>query len=106
MIFAPRTDRGQLWLALLIASIAMLLLLAAMLWQQTRPVPMHDLHLAEGEKLKCVSYAPYHRPGQTPLEIDTRIDREQIAADLAALSKITGCVRLYSVSQNQSPCDR
>lgn len=99
MIFAPRTDRGQLWLALLIASIAMLLLLAAMLWQQTRPVPMHDLHLADGERLRCVSYAPYHRPGQTPLIEDTRIEREQIAADLAALAKITDCVRLYSIDQ-------
>lgn len=77
----------------------MLLLLSAILWSRTRPVDMHDLHLADGEKLKCVSYAPFHRPGQTPLEIDTRIDREQIAADLAALSKITDCVRLYSVAQ-------
>ncbi|MDA0236307.1 MAG: hypothetical protein OSW71_15545, partial [Proteobacteria bacterium] len=58
MIFAPRTNRSQLWLALLIASTTMLLLLAAMLWLQTRPVRMHDLHLAEGEKLRCVSYAP------------------------------------------------
>lgn len=99
MIFAPRTDRSQLWLALLITSTAMLLLLAAMLWQQTRPVPMHDLHLADGEKLRCVSYAPYHRPGQTPLIEDTRIEREQIAADLAALAKITDCVRLYSIDQ-------
>ena len=99
MIFAPRTNRSQLWLALLIASTTMLLLLAAMLWQQTRPVRMHDLHLAEGEKLRCVSYAPYHRPGQTPLLEDTRIEREQIAADLAALAKITDCVRLYSIDQ-------
>lgn len=99
MIISPRTDRKGLWLALLVASLGVLLLLSALLWSHTRPVQMHDLHLAEGEKLKCVSYAPYHRPGQTPLEIDTRIDREQIAADLAALSKITGCVRLYSVSQ-------
>jgi len=99
VIFAPRTNRSQLWLALLIASTTMLLLLAAMLWQQTRPVRMHDLHLAEGEKLRCVSYAPYHRPGQTPLLEDTRIEREQIAADLAALAKITDCVRLYSIDQ-------
>jgi len=99
VIFAPRTNRSQLWLALLIASTTMLLLLAAMLWLQTRPVRMHDLHLAEGEKLRCVSYAPYHRPGQTPLLEDTRIEREQIAADLAALAKITDCVRLYSIDQ-------
>lgn len=99
MIFAPRTNHDHLWLALLAASTAMLLLLAAMLWQDTRPIAMHDLHLAEGEKLRCVSYAPYHRPGQTPLVESSRIEREQIAADLAALAKITGCVRLYSIDQ-------
>ena len=99
MIIAPRTDRKALWLTLLLVSIGVLLLLSALLWSSTRPVDMHDLHLGDGEKLKCVSYAPYHRHGQTPLDSDTRIDREQIAADLAALSKITECVRLYSVSQ-------
>ena len=76
----------------------MLLRLAAMLWQQTRPVPMHDLHLADGEAALRVP-APYHRPGQTPLIEDTRIEHEQIAADLAALAKITDCVRLYSIDQ-------
>lgn len=99
MIIPPRTDRKALWLTLLIVSLSVLLLLAADLWSRTRPIEMHDLHLADGEKLKCVSYAPYHRPGQTPLEIDSSIDREQIAADLAALAKITQCVRLYSVAQ-------
>ena len=99
MFIAPRTDRKQLWLALLLSSLGVLLLLALMLWDQSRPVPMHDLHLAEGEKLRCVSYAPYHRPGQTPLQPETRIEREQIATDLAALAEITNCIRLYSVSQ-------
>ncbi len=99
MIIPPRTDRKVLWLTLLIASLGVLLLLSAILWSRTRPVEMHDLHLADGEKLKCVSYAPYHRPGQTPLELDTHIEREQIAADLAALAKITECVRLYSIGQ-------
>ena len=99
MIISPRTDRKALWLTLLLVSLGVLVLLSAILWSRTRPVEMHDLHLADGEKLRCVSYAPYHRPGQTPLQIDTRIDREQIAADLAALAKITDCVRLYSVAQ-------
>lgn len=99
MIISPRTDRKALWLTLLLASLGVFLLLSAILWSRTRPIEMHDLHLADGEKLKCVSYAPYHRPGQTPLDIDTRIEREQIAADLAALSRITECVRLYSVDQ-------
>ncbi len=96
---APRSDRKALWLGLLIASLVLLAAVFTMLAAQMRPVPMHDLNLAEGEKLKCVSYAPYHRPGQTPLEPDARIPREQIAADLEALAGITACVRLYSISQ-------
>lgn len=99
MIIPPRTDRRALWLTLLLVSLGMLALLSATLWSRTRPVQMHDLHLSAGEKLRCVSYAPYHHPGQTPLTPDAHIDPEQIAADLAALAKITDCVRLYSVSQ-------
>ena len=66
---------------------------------QTRPVALPDLHLAEGERLDCVSYAPYHFPGQTPLDPAMRIPKEQIAADLAALAPITHCVRIYAVDQ-------
>ncbi|MDR3158346.1 MAG: beta-1,6-glucan synthase [Zoogloeaceae bacterium] len=66
---------------------------------ETRPAALPDLSLAEGEKLDCVSYAPYHLPGQTPLDLGTRISREQIAADLAALSPLTRCVRTYAVNQ-------
>ncbi|MDR2875694.1 MAG: glucan 1,3-beta-glucosidase [Methylobacillus sp.] len=67
--------------------------------QQTRPVELPDLHLAEGERLACVSYAPYHKPGQSPFDPHQRISREQIAADLAALAKITHCVRIYATDQ-------
>ncbi|HSI22484.1 MAG TPA: hypothetical protein VK959_05620 [Methylophilaceae bacterium] len=66
---------------------------------QTRPVALPDLHLAQGERLDCVSYAPYHLPGQTPLDPAMRIPKEQIAADLAALASITHCVRIYAVDQ-------
>lgn len=66
---------------------------------QARPQALPDLHLAEGEKLACVSYAPYHLPGQTPLDPDTRISREQIASDLAALAPLTRCIRIYAVNQ-------
>lgn len=92
-------DRKPLWLALLLCHLALLAGLLAWAGWQTRPVDMHDLRLADGEKLKCVSYAPYHRPGQTPFDPDLRISREQIHADLGALAKITDCVRLYSVNQ-------
>ena len=95
----PQNHHKTLWLSLLLSHLALLAGLLAWVGWQTRPVSMHDLHLAEGEKLKCVSYAPYHHPGQTPFDESIRIPREQIAADLAALAKITDCVRLYSVDQ-------
>lgn len=76
-------------------------IVALTLWvvEQTRPVTLPDLHLAEGERLACVSYAPYHEPGQSPFDPNLRIPREQIAADLKALSQITKCVRIYAVDQ-------
>jgi glucan 1,3-beta-glucosidase len=83
--------------------IALHLLALLALWGvvalETRPMALPELSLAEEEKLDCVSYAPYHLPGQTPLDVGTRISREQIAADLAALSSLTHCVRTYAVDQ-------
>lgn len=79
-----------------------LLLTAAMLglaWVQTRPVSMPELRLGAGERLQCVSYAPYRRPGHTPFDANLRIDAAQIREDLAALAPLSACVRLYSVDQ-------
>ncbi len=59
-------------------------------------VPMPASPLAVGEKLHCVSYAPF-RGAQSPLDPATRIEPWQIDEDLARLSKITDCVRTYSV---------
>lgn len=87
------------WRSLLIVHLIALVGLFALVLSETRPVAMHDLHLAEGEKLKCVSYAPYRLPGQTPFDPNLRIDIEQIRSDLTELSRITECVRLYSVDQ-------
>lgn len=87
------------WRALLALNLVALVGLLALIVWQARPAVMYDLHLAAGEKLQCVSYAPFHLPGQTPFDPDIHIAREQIAADLAALAKITECVRLYSVDQ-------
>lgn len=87
------------WRRHFLLHLAAFLLLTFWVAQQTRPVTLPDLHLAEGEKLSCVSYAPYHKPGQSPFDPDMRIPREQIAADLDALSKITQCVRIYAVDQ-------
>ncbi|MBI4365915.1 MAG: beta-(1-6) glucans synthase [Deltaproteobacteria bacterium] len=60
-----------------------------------RPLPMPQSPLAAGEKLYCLSYAPF-RGGQTPLDPATRITAAQIEDDLSLLAKVTGCVRTYS----------
>ncbi|MCC6776172.1 MAG: beta-(1-6) glucans synthase [Hyphomicrobiales bacterium] len=52
--------------------------------------------LAAGEKLACVSYAPF-RDGQDPFGPDVPIDPRQIEEDLIELKTITDCVRTYSV---------
>jgi len=54
--------------------------------------------LAPGEKLACLSYAPF-RDGQSPLDRNLTISAEQIEADLAQLAEITSCIRTYSNSQ-------
>ncbi|MBS0555323.1 MAG: beta-1,6-glucan synthase, partial [Proteobacteria bacterium] len=94
---ASRNVHRPLWVALLVAHLVALAALLAWVWAGTRPVPMYDLHLSDGEKLKCVSYAPYHFPGQTPFDKNARVARAQIETDLAALARITECVRLYSI---------
>ncbi|NLF53334.1 MAG: beta-1,6-glucan synthase [Thauera phenolivorans] len=96
---APRPLPRTPWRVLLLSQLALLAGLLVWLGLQTRPQTMHDLHLAEGEKLHCVSYAPFHRPGQTPFDPAMRIGLEQVHEDLAALAKITDCVRLYSIDQ-------
>jgi glucan 1,3-beta-glucosidase len=52
--------------------------------------------LEAGERLHCVSYAPF-RDNQTPLDPTTVIPPEQIDRDLAELAKLTNCIRIYSV---------
>ena len=56
--------------------------------------------LAAGEKLTCVSYAPFRGP-QDPLVEGTRVTAEQIDEDLALLAKYTGCIRTYSVDDGR-----
>ncbi|MCD6674279.1 MAG: hypothetical protein LT106_15695 [Burkholderiaceae bacterium] len=51
------------------------------------------------DRVDCVSYAPFHQPGETPFEPSNRVTRERIRADLVRLSTITGCVRTYSIDQ-------
>jgi len=72
-------------------------------WQLGRPVEIVD---AVGEQLQCVSYAPYRRPGHTPLDKRIIVSPSQIEADLAILSRRTNCVRIYSVDQGLSETPR
>lgn len=59
-----------------------------------RPVPDPGV-----DRVDCVSYAPFHRSGETPFDPSNRVTRERIRADLALLSTVTGCVRTYSIDQ-------
>jgi len=65
-------------------------------WWLGAAVPMPPSPLDPGEKLYCISYAPF-RGAQTPLDLATKIEPAQIEADLAQLAKVTDCVRTYSV---------
>ena len=65
-------------------------------WWLGAAVPMPPSPLVAGEKLYCVSYAPF-RGGQSPLDMSTKIAAAQIEQDLAQLAKVTDCVRTYSV---------
>jgi glucan 1,3-beta-glucosidase len=69
--------------------------IVAVWWLIGAAVPMPPAPLVPGEKLYCVSYAPF-RGAQSPLEPATRIDAWQIEDDLARLARLTGCVRTYS----------
>ena len=60
------------------------------------PVAMPETPLVPGQKLYCVSYAPF-RGNQTPLDLSTHISAQQIEEDLTKLARISGCVRTYSV---------
>jgi glucan 1,3-beta-glucosidase len=64
-------------------------------WWLGLPVEMPASSVARGEKLYCLSYAPF-RGTQTPLDPTTRIDPRQIEDDLERLARITDCVRTYS----------
>jgi exo-beta-1,3-glucanase (GH17 family) len=60
------------------------------------PVVLPPSPLAAGQKLYCVSYAPF-RGRQDPLVAGTLVAAAQIDADLALLAKYTDCVRTYSI---------
>jgi glucan 1,3-beta-glucosidase len=75
------------------------LAIVASWWWLGRPVTLPPSPLAAGDKLYCVSYAPY-RDNQDPLVEGTRIGAAQIDQDLALIAKYSNCVRIYSVEDN------
>ncbi|HEY2230463.1 MAG TPA: beta-(1-6) glucans synthase [Xanthobacteraceae bacterium] len=52
--------------------------------------------LAAGDKVQCVSYAPF-RGDQDPFGPDVPIDPRQIEEDLVRLKPLTDCIRTYSI---------
>ncbi|MBM3529523.1 MAG: beta-(1-6) glucans synthase [Alphaproteobacteria bacterium] len=65
-------------------------------WRMGVPVEMPALPINVGDKLPCVSYVPF-RGTQSALNPAARLESGQIEEDLAELSKLTECVRTYSV---------
>ncbi len=65
-------------------------------WRLGAPVVLPSVPLTQGEKLYCVSYAPY-RGSQDPLIEGTRVGAAQIDEDLTLIAKYSKCVRTYSV---------
>jgi exo-beta-1,3-glucanase (GH17 family) len=64
-------------------------------WWLGAAAPMPASPLAPGEKLYCVSYAPF-RGQQSPLDLTIQIDARQIEEDMGRLRSVTDCVRTYS----------
>ncbi len=93
-MFSLRTAAG--WRFFLILHLALALALGLWLLRQTRPVALPD---AADQPIACVSYSPFHRPGSSPLEPHATVPEAWIRQDLAALSRRTGCVRIYAVDK-------
>jgi exo-beta-1,3-glucanase (GH17 family) len=60
------------------------------------PVSLAHAPIDSTAKLDCLSYAPF-RNHQSPWNSDLIIGPEQITADLIDISKVSKCVRIYSV---------
>ena len=83
---------------LALACLAVSALVIAGVWAWLgAPVDMPHAPLKLGEKLYCLSYAPF-RGTQTPFDA-THIPAAQIEDDLRQLAKLTDCVRIYAVDQ-------
>lgn len=100
--FAAAAKPGDRWsgLSRMQKAVSLFTLTAAAIsafwWWLGMAVTMPASPLDPGEKLYCISYAPF-RGQQSPLDLATRIEPWQIDEDLTRLAKITDCIRTYSV---------
>jgi exo-beta-1,3-glucanase (GH17 family) len=86
---------GLVWLLLLFAAVAG----AWWWWSLGRPVDLPD---APSSRIACVSYGPFRRAGESPLDPNAFISPERIDADMRLLSQRFDCVRTYSQGQGLS----
>jgi exo-beta-1,3-glucanase (GH17 family) len=94
--FLPLDRRHALaWLALCLLALAG----TGWWWAIGRPVALPD---APSTRMACVSYAPFRRPGESPLDASAFISPQRIDEDLRALSQRFDCVRTYSQGQGLS----
>jgi glucan 1,3-beta-glucosidase len=80
-------------LALLLIAVAGGLLRLAL---RAEPVTLPD---APRGRIACVSYTPFYRPGESPLDPHAHVSAARIESNLAVLSRRFDCVRTYSVGQ-------
>jgi glucan 1,3-beta-glucosidase len=79
-------------------AIAVPLLVALAWWALGRPAALPPPPVAPGEKIACLSYAPYEG-SQSPFQAGLVIPPDQIDRQFEALALSTDCLRTYSVGQ-------
>lgn len=92
---SDRFSQNRFWLLWVFACLAAVAVLYGW-WLEGRPQTVAE---AADDKLQCVSYAPFRKPGETPLDASARVTEERLREDLGILSARTQCVRTYSVIQ-------
>jgi len=70
-----------------------------------QPLAVPVSPLAHGQKLNCLSYAPFH-DSRAPYDRPLRIPDGQIERDLKQLAQVTSCIRIYSAAPAQGKITR
>lgn len=82
-----------------VALVALAIICIAVVATQYRAGQPQEVSEAGDERIACVSYAPFHKPGETPFDPLAMVTPERIRDDLEHLSTRTNCVRTYSINQ-------